>query len=60
MAAADVNIKGLPEEFVAHSKINSKLDKGADVGNFSTLKLEGESIDGTKFDRFHDTEAKIL
>ena len=71
MAVADVNIKGLPEEFVAHSKINSKLDKGADVGNFSTLKPEGErifknyepsasSIDGTKFDRFHDTEAKIL
>ncbi|WP_255377327.1 deaminase domain-containing protein [Listeria sp. ILCC797] len=71
MAAADVNIKGLPEEFVAHSKINSNLDKGADVENFSTLKPEGErifknyepsasSIDGTKFDRFHDTEAKIL
>jgi hypothetical protein len=71
MAIADVNIKGLPEEFVAHSKINSKLDKGADVGNFSILKPEGErifknyepsasSLDGTKFDRFHDTEVKIL
>lgn len=71
MAIADVNIKGLPEEFIAHSKINSELSKGADLATFSKLKPESDrifknyepsasTIDGLKFDRFHDTEAKIL
>lgn len=71
MAAAEVNIPGIKKEFSAHSKINSSLDKGADISDFSLLKPEGDRIfktyepasstlTGTPFDRFHDTEAKIL
>ncbi|WP_218923633.1 deaminase domain-containing protein, partial [Bacillus pseudomycoides] len=71
MATADVKIPGLKDKFNAHSKINSKFDKGADVEEFSMLKPESERIfksyepsaskpDATKFDKFHDTEAKIL
>lgn len=71
MAAAEVDIPGIKKEFSAHSKINSSLDKGADISDFSLLKPEGDRIfktyepasstlTGTPFDRFHDTEAKIL
>lgn len=71
MAAADVDIPGIKKEFSAHSKINSPTDKGADINDFSLLKPENDRIfktyepasstlTGTPFDRFHDTEAKIL
>lgn len=71
MATAEVDIPGIKKEFSAHSKINSSLDKGADISDFSLLKPEGDRIfktyepasstlTGTPFDRFHDTEAKIL
>lgn len=35
MAVADVKIKDLPDEFIAHSKIHGPNSKGADLGNFS-------------------------
>lgn len=61
---ADVKIDGLKKEYIAHSKINSALDTGADVANFSYLKSENERIFTTyvevKYPRYHDTEAKIL
>ena len=71
MAMADVKIEGIKSEFSAHSKIDSISDKGADIANFSLKKSEAErifktyepaasKIDGKPFDRFHDTEAKIL
>lgn len=71
MAIAEVDIPGLKKEFTAHSQINSLADKGADLGDFSMLKSSenrifksyepaASKIDGVKFDRFHDTEAKIL
>ena len=64
MAIADVKISGLKSEYVAHSKINSALDTGADVANFSFLKSENERIFTTyvevNYPRYHDTEAKIL
>ena len=71
MAIADVNITGIRKEFIAHSKINNPMDKGADRGIFSMLKSEKDRIfktyepasstlEGKKFDRYHDTEAKIL
>ena len=66
MAVADVDIAGIKKEFVAHSKINSNQDKGANlIGvEFSYLKSQSERIFTTyvedKFPRFHDTEAKIL
>ncbi len=71
MAIAEVDIPGLKKEFTAHSQINSLADKGADLGDFSMLKSPenrifksyepaASKIDGVKFDRFHDTEAKIL
>lgn len=64
MAIADVKIEGLKNEYIAHSKINSALDTGADVANFSYLKSEKERIFTTyvevKYPRYHDTVAKIL
>ncbi|WP_321388944.1 deaminase domain-containing protein [uncultured Enterococcus sp.] len=71
MATADVNVNGLSDEFIAHSQIDSLTDKGADLGDFSMKKPESErifknyepsasTIDGRKYNRFHDTEAKIL
>ncbi|GHU61533.1 hypothetical protein FACS189418_1340 [Clostridia bacterium] len=71
MAIADVKIEGIKSEFSAHSKIDSMSDRGADIANFSLKKLESErifetyepaasKIGGMPFDRFHDTEAKIL
>ncbi|WP_312354511.1 deaminase domain-containing protein, partial [Aminipila sp.] len=71
MAMADVKIEGIKSEFSAHSKIDSMSDKGADIADFSLKKPETErifetyepaasKIDGKPFDRFHDTEAKIL
>ena len=64
MAVADVDIPGVKDNFVAHSKINAKLDKGADVAEFSYLKPENERIFTTyvndRYPRYHDTEAKIL
>lgn len=64
MAAADVNIQGVKDSFVAHSKINGESDKGANVADFSYLKSENERIFTTYVDdqypRYHDTEAKIL
>lgn len=71
MAIAEVDIPGLKKEFTAHSKINNLGDKGAEVGDFSMMKSAEDrifqsyepaasKIDGVKFDRFHDTEAKIL
>jgi len=71
MAMADVKIEGIKSEFSAHSKIDSMSDKGADIAEFSLKKPETErifetyepaasKIDGKPFDRFHDTEAKIL
>jgi len=32
MALAEVYVDGLPEEFIAHSKISSSADAGADNG----------------------------
>ena len=64
MAAADVDVPGVKDNFVAHSKINAELDKGADVADFSYLKPENERIFTAYVDdqypRYHDTEAKIL
>jgi len=71
MATAEVKVDGLKDEYVAHSKIDSASDKGADVADFSMKKSESDrlfktyepassSLDKPKFDRFHDTEAKIL
>lgn len=64
MAVADVDVPGIKDNFVAHSKINAELDKGADVADFSYLKPENERIFTSYVDdqypRYHDTEAKIL
>lgn len=64
MAIADVNIKGIKSEFVAHSRINNPTDKGADVAEFSYLKPEEKRLFKTyqvdKYPRYHDTEAKII
>ena len=71
MSLADVDVEGLPEEFIAHSKINSSTDTGADIGDFSYQKTETDRIfttyepaasspEKTPFDRYHDTEVKIL
>ena len=64
MAVADVDIPDIKDNFVAHSKINTEFDKGADVAEFSYLKPENERIFTTYVDdqypRYHDTEAKIL
>lgn len=64
MAAADVDINGVKNEFVAHSKINSAQSKGSNVSDFSYLKPENErqftSYVDDKFPRYHDTEAKVL
>ncbi|WP_084679924.1 deaminase domain-containing protein [Carnobacterium gallinarum] len=62
MAVADVKIKDLPDEFMAHSKIHGPDSKGADLGNFSPASenriFESYTID--KFQRYNDTEVKIL
>ena len=64
MAVADVDVPGIKDNFVAHSKINAKFDKGGDVADFSYLKSENERFFTTYVDdqypRYHDTEAKIL
>ena len=64
MAIADVDIPGVKDSFVAHSKINTETDKGADVAEFSYLKSATERIFTTyvvdQYPRYHDTEAKIL
>ena len=64
MAVADVDVPGIKDNFVAHSKINTELDKGANVADFSYLKPQNERIFTTYVDvqypRYHDTEAKIL
>lgn len=64
MAVADVDVPGIKDNFLAHSKINSEFDKGADIAEFSYLKPENERIFTTyvddKYPRYHDTEAKIL
>ncbi len=64
MVVADVDVPGIKDNFVAHSKINAELDKGADVADFSYLKPENERIFTSYVDdqypRYHDTEAKIL
>ena len=70
MAIADVRIDGLPHEFKAHSKIHYENTRGSDVDKFSYSKSESErvfknyepasSIDGRAYDRYNDTEAKIL
>lgn len=62
MAVADVKIVGLPEEFIAHSKIHGPNSKGAEAGNFSPTP-ENKIFDSyvvDKFPRHNDTEAKIL
>ena len=62
MAIADVAVEGLPNEFVAHSKIHNLASKGANVDNFSFTRenkfFETYVDDG--FPRYNDTEAKIL
>ncbi|MBC1567644.1 hypothetical protein HCJ20_01835 [Listeria sp. FSL L7-1425] len=62
MAVADVRIEGLPNEFLAHSKIHGPDSKGADLAQFSPTPenrlLESYTVD--KFPRYNDTEAKIL
>ncbi|MBC1501369.1 hypothetical protein HB943_12220 [Listeria weihenstephanensis] len=62
MAVADVNIKDLPDEFMAHSKIHGADSKGADLGEFSHASenriFESYTVD--KFPRYNDTEVKIL
>ncbi len=64
MAIADVDIPNIKESFIAHSNINDKYKKGADVADFSFLKPEGERTFTTyvdvEYSRYHDTEAKIL
>ena len=62
MAIADVDIEGLPNNYVAHSKIHNADSIGSDVVNFSFTK-ENKSFTtyvDDKFSRFNDTEAKIL
>lgn len=62
MAIANVQIDGLPNEFIAHSKIHNASSKGADIANFSYTRdnklFDSYVID--KFPRYNDTEAKIL
>lgn len=62
MAIADVNIKNLPDEFMAHSKIHGPDSKGAELGKFSSSSenkfFESYTVD--KFPRYNDTEVKIL
>ena len=64
MAMADVDIPGIKDSFVAHSGINSGMDKGVDFADFSYLKPAEDRIFTTyvedRFPRYHDTEAKIL
>ncbi|OKP83154.1 hypothetical protein A3842_00665 [Paenibacillus sp. P3E] len=69
MATADVKIPGIKTEFSAHSRVNKSGDKGSDVADFSYQKSAEVRMFGTyvkdgkpgaEFDRFHDTEAKIL
>ena len=64
MAVADVDVPGIKDNFVAHSKINDVLDKGFDIADFSYLKSENERIFTSyvndQYPRYHDTEAKIL
>ena len=64
MAVADVDVLGIKDNFVAHSKINDVLDKGSDIADFSYLKPENERIFTSYVNdqnpRYHDTEAKIL
>lgn len=64
MAMADVDIPGVKDSFVAHSGINSAIDKGSDLADFSYLKSAENRIFTTyvedRFPRYHDTEAKIL
>ena len=60
MATADVKIEGLPDEFIAHSKIHNADSKGADIANFSYTPenklFDSYVVDG--FPRYNDTEAK--
>lgn len=44
MAIADVKIKGLKKEFVAHSKIHSPEIRGADIADFSYEKKANERV----------------
>lgn len=64
MAVADVDILGVKNHFVAHSRINSATDKGADVADFSYLITGSErkftAYTEDRYPRFHDAEAKIL
>ena len=64
MAVADVDVPGIKDNFLAHSKINDVLDKGFDIADFSYLKSENERIFTSyvndQYPRYHDTEAKIL
>jgi len=64
VAIADVEIEGLPDEFMAHSRIHGPDSRGADVGNFSPEPLpQNRNFESYIFDgheRFRDTEAKIL
>ena len=64
MAIADVDVPGIKNNFVAHSKINTVSDKGTDIADFSYLKSENERFFKTYVDdqypRYQDTEAKIL
>lgn len=64
MAVVDVDVPGIKDNFVAHSKINAELDKGVDVADFSYLKPENErtftAYVDDQYPRYHDTEAKIL
>lgn len=36
MAVADVDVPGIKDNFMAHSKINDVLDKGSDAADFFT------------------------
>ncbi len=64
MAVADVDVPGIKDNFVAHSKMNDVLDKESDIADFSYLKPENERIFtsyvNNQYPRYHDTEAKIL
>ncbi len=62
MAIADVDIKGLPKEYVAHSKIHSINSEGADIANFSHTQSNKrfKTYVEDKFPRYNDTEVKIL
>lgn len=44
MAVADVDVPGIKDNFMAHSKINDVLDKGSDAADFFYLKPENERI----------------